>query len=80
MRADRTGAEALARFTQATVEIEKGHCPPGFPDRAAAIRALVRLMCGAPWQTAEERGEAQRLVARLERLRWAEEQKEPAPS
>ena len=80
MQADRTGAEALALFTQATVETEKSTYPPGFPDRAAAIRVLVRLICGAPWQTAEERGEAQRLVARLERLRWAEEQKEPAPS
>ena len=80
MRADRTGADALAFFAQAAVQIEKGTYPPGGPDRAASIRALVREMCGAPWQTADERGEAQRLVARLERLRWAEGQKEPAPS
>jgi hypothetical protein len=79
MRADRTGAEALAFFAQAGAPIEKGTYPPGGPDRAASTRALVREICGAPWQTAEERREAQRL-ARLERLRWAEEQKEPALS
>ena len=71
MRADFSGAEALAFFNQAAAEIEKGRYLPGFPDRAAT-RALVLLICGVPWRTAEERAEAQRLVARLERLRWGE--------
>jgi hypothetical protein len=41
------------------------------PGGAAAVRQLVARLCGGPWATAEERSQAQALVARLERLRWA---------
>ncbi len=72
-------AKLLARLTQAAVDAEKG--PPG-AGRDAALRALVLRACAAPWRTPEERAEAQRLVARLERLRWAADgaRKGPAPA
>jgi hypothetical protein len=64
----------LAKYRQAVQDLEAGKLPPGSHDRAAAIKSLVDQICGHPWATAEERSQAQSLVARLERMRWREEQ------
>jgi hypothetical protein len=39
------------------------------PATVEKINALVNSICGAAWETAEERERAQGLVARLERLK-----------
>ncbi len=59
---------SLARFAQMVAEVEAGLCP----DRQAATEELLARLCCSPWPTHEERSFAQGLVARLERLRWAE--------
>jgi hypothetical protein len=63
----------LTKFTQLAEQMETGGCPPAFSDRNAAFTGLVDAICGAPWRTPAEREKAQGLLARLERLRWAEQ-------
>src|SRR5262245_50126188 len=65
--------ELLPIFTQFIEELEQGQYPPCFPDRTKASQTLVDEICGAPWQTAEERDKAQGLVIRLVRLTWQDE-------
>jgi hypothetical protein len=64
----------LAEYKQGVEDLEAGKLPPGSRDRAATIQSLVDQISGHPWATAEERSQAQGLVARLERMRWKEEQ------
>jgi hypothetical protein len=65
-------SELLRQLAGSVAEVEAGRCPAGYSDRTSALAGLVAELCGAPWKTAEERSQAQGLVARLERLRWAE--------
>jgi hypothetical protein len=60
-------------FSQLVEEVEGGRLPARFSDRASAIKALVGEICGAPWESGEERERAQGLVLRLERMKWADE-------
>lgn len=55
----------LAEFRTFVSDLEAGVFPPCFKDREAAAQHLVDDICLAPWETAQERAEAQRLVARL---------------
>jgi hypothetical protein len=63
-----SGDSALCRLTRLVEEMERGR-PPRFLDRATAISTLLDQILVAPWETAEERGQAQRLVTHLERAR-----------
>jgi hypothetical protein len=64
----------LAEYSRAVEDLEAGRVPPGAHDRTAAIESLVDQIRGHPWATAEERSQAQGLVARLERMRWGQGQ------
>ena len=59
----------LADAAKFVEEIENG--PQS--NRESAVRYAMGVICVAPWQTHEERGQAQRLVARLYRLQCAAE-------
>ncbi len=59
----------LAKYTALVAEVESGNFPPCLKDRTAAVKRLVDDICSAPWESAERREAAQKLVARLERLR-----------
>jgi hypothetical protein len=58
----------LANYRKSIEEIENGQWPSTSHDREAAVKALVDEICIRPWETPEEREQAQGLVARLYRL------------
>lgn len=62
--AERAQPLTIATATKLVEEIESG---PN-PHRESAVRYATGVICSAPWQTYEEREQAQRLVARLFRL------------
>ncbi len=70
----------LAKFTKLVEQMEKGSCPPAYPDRNTAFKGFVDEICSAPWQTAAEREKAQGLIARLLRLKWAEQKASSPPT
>jgi hypothetical protein len=71
VRPDRAVQAAdLAEYAEQVLAVEGGEPLPGMTLAESAAR-LTSQMCGEDWLTAEDREEAQRLVIRLERLRWA---------
>jgi len=58
----------IAKYTAFVTDMEAGTYPACLTDRNAAIKRLLEDICGFPWETAEQRESAQKLVARLERL------------
>jgi hypothetical protein len=66
------GSRSVAHFTRLVESLERGQHPPREPGRLAAATALLNEIFAAPWETPEEREQAQGLVARLKRLRAKE--------
>jgi hypothetical protein len=64
---------ALIAFSEKVCGLEHGAARRPDSDGVAAIQSLIEEIRIAPWKTAPERELAQRLVIRLERLLWKEE-------
>jgi hypothetical protein len=58
----------LTQYRQLVHVLLSGGCPAPFRDRDTAVQALLAQVRHGTWQTAEERSEAQALMARLHRL------------
>ena len=56
----------LAQVDLFVQELEAGMVPAGFADRFSAARSLIEQFCNVPWQSKDEREQAQVLVLRLE--------------
>src|SRR5262245_5603504 len=61
----------LARLEALVAQLERGKTLPDYPNPQVAATAILEAVYAADWRTPGKRPVAQRLVARLERLRGA---------
>src|SRR5262245_61097218 len=61
----------LARLEALVAQLERGKTLPDYPNPQVAATAILEAVYEADWRTPGKRPVAQRLVARLERLRGA---------